>query len=260
MPTAKELETAADAIWRHWQDGQVMSELPANIRPSSRREGYQAQAAAAVRGTPYGWKIAATSKMGQQHIGVDGPLAGRLLKERVHPSGSRISIAQNRMRVAEPEFAFRLGRGLPARKDLYKVADVLDAVDALIPAIEVPDSRFADFAKVGGPQLIADFACARDFVIGEPTAPDWRDLDLVTYKVDAVVPGKLERQGIGSNVLGDPRIALVWLVNELSGLGVDLEKGEIITTGTCMQPIEIVPGDEVRADFGVLGKVAAKFV
>ncbi len=261
MPTAEDLKLAADRIWTHWRDGSVTAALPVAIRPMTRPEGYAAQAHLEGRSTTplFGWKIAATSKMGQNHIGVDGPLAGRILAERVKRSGDTVSLAHNRMRVAEPEFAFRAGRDLAPRSAPYSVDEVLDAMDALIPSIEVPDSRFADYAKVGGPQLIADNACAHDFVAGEPTTADWRRIDLSQHKVAATIPGKLEREGIGSNVLGDPRIALAWLVNELSGIGVTLRKGQLVTTGTCMQPIDIVPGDDVRADFGVLGKVSAKF-
>ena len=73
--------------------------------------GIRIQAAlAAHSANPHvGWKIAATSAAGQSHIGVDGPLAGRLLAERCHDAGAEISFGNNRMAVGEPEFAFRLG-------------------------------------------------------------------------------------------------------------------------------------------------------
>ena len=64
----------------------------------------------------YGWKIAATSQAGQQHIHVDGPLAGRLLAERVLPAGACFSLAGNQMRVCEGEFAFRMGQTLAPRE------------------------------------------------------------------------------------------------------------------------------------------------
>jgi 2-keto-4-pentenoate hydratase len=73
--------------------------------------------------------------------------------------------------------------------------------------------------------------------------------------VIGAVPGRETRTGTGGNVLGDPRIALAWLVNELSGIGVALRAGEVVTTGTCIVPLPIAPGDRVRADFGALGDV-----
>ncbi len=261
MSTIKQAEDAATLLWRSWQSGSVVGALPADVRPASRRDGYaiQAEVRRLFGRDNTGWKIAATSKAGQAHIGVDGPIAGRLPGERTHASGATILLAGNRMRVAEPEFAFRCGTRITQRTAPYTVAEVLAAMDALIPAIEVPDSRFEDFAKAGGAQLIADCACARDFVLGTPTAAHWRDLDLSGHPVRASIAGRLERDGIGANVLDDPRLALTWLVNELSGLGIALEPGEVVTTGTCMTPLEIQPGDHVIADFGVLGRVEARF-
>jgi 2-keto-4-pentenoate hydratase len=253
---------AATILWRNWLAGSVIRNLDNHSQPQTRREGYEVQARVAgfSQVQPTGWKIAATSKAGQAHIGVDGPLAGRLIGERTHASGASISLTGNRMRVAEPEFAFRCGTRLAPRAEPYTVAEAVAAMEALIPAIEVPDSRFEDFAKAGAPQLIADCACARDFVLGVPTIADWRSLDLAQHKVHGTVAGRIERAGIGSNVLDDPRIALTWLVNELSSLRITLEPGEVVTTGTCMPPLAIEPGDHVTADFGVLGRVEAHFV
>ena len=72
------------------------------------------------------------------------------------------------------------------------------------------------------------------------------------------IVGKVSREGIGSNVLGDPRFALAWLANELSSLGITLRAGQVVTTGTCLVPLEIAPGDHVRMDFGVLGRVECR--
>lgn len=263
---ATTIQMAAGLIWGHWQAGTQLDALPESVRPRSRVDGYAVQSVLAMHGRKEftGWKIAATSAAGQAHIGVDGPLAGRLLGERTFPSDAKLSLAHNRMRVAEPEFAFRAGRDLPPRRQPYKVADVVAAMDAVIPALEVPDSRFQDFVAAGTAQLIADNACAHEFVLGRPSGANWRGLDFPSYTVHATLRKadgrKIERDGIGSNVLGDPLIALTWLVNELSGMGLTLTAGQVVTTGTCMQPLAIEPGDHVHADFGALGEIAASFV
>jgi 2-keto-4-pentenoate hydratase len=137
--------------------------------------------------------------------------------------------------------------------------EVLAAVEALHPAIEMPDARYNDFASVGGPQLIADNACAHQFVLGSPAPESWRDVDLRTHTVRGSVSSGLMREGSGANVLDDPRIALTWLVNELSGLGETLKAGQVVTTGTCMIPLEVAPRDAVRADFGDFGAVSLRF-
>jgi hypothetical protein len=90
---------------------------------------------------------------------------------------------------------------------------VLAAVDTLHPAIEVPDSRYEDFAKVGAAQLIADNACAHHFVLGPATHADWRSRNLAEHAVTGNVSGKLRRDGKGANVLGDPRPAVTQFVS-----------------------------------------------
>ena len=261
MLTRLHAEKASELLWSYWQEGRRLAELPAQLRPATRAEGYAIQAGLENRsGVPlFGWKIAATSTAGQQHINVDGPLAGRILGERVRDAAAPLPFGANAMKVAEAEFAFRFARDLPPRAKPYAVAEVLDAVASLHPAIEVPDSRYDDFVKVGAPQLIADNACAHDFVLGVATSAAWRSMDLVEHQVKGTVAGKLERDGKGANVLGDPRVALTWLVNELSGLGITLGSGQVVTTGTCVIPLPIAPGDEVMADFGVLGRLAIRF-
>ena len=106
-------------------------------------------------------------------------MAGRILAETVIPDGGTASMAGNEMRVAEPEFAFRMRFDLPERTTPYTMQQVLDAVDTLHPAIEIPDSRFSDFVSAGAAQIIADNACAHLFVLGPATSADWRSRDQI---------------------------------------------------------------------------------
>jgi 2-keto-4-pentenoate hydratase len=251
---------AADILWEHWRRGTHIDGLPESVRPCNRTEGYaiQREVQASAGQALSGWKIAATSIPGQRHIGVDGPMAGRLLADRTFRSGSEVPLGGSLMRVAEPEFAFAFGRDLAPRAAPYTTGEVLEAVASLHPAIELPDSRYTDFAHAGEAQLIADNACANDLVIAPAAQVPWRTLDLVTHRVTAEVVGRYVREGSGAAVLGDPRVALTWLVNELSGIGETLRAGQVVITGTCMASLEIEEGDEVRVDFGVLGSVEVR--
>lgn len=256
---------AAQLIWQHWQAGTTLSDIPAPIKPQNRAQGYAAQAALPqVSGRQVlGWKIAATSAAGQQHINVGGPLAGRILSGQTFAPDAIIPAFGNRMRVAEPEMAFVMGHSLPARAAAYDLPEVLAAVRSLNPSLEMPDSRFASFTAAGEAQLLADNACAHQFILG-PAAPEsWRSIDLSQHPVHGRITHRdgtsLTRDGSGATVLGDPRKALVWLVNELSSMGIDLLAGQFVTTGTCMQPLELTEGDVVLADYGVLGQVGMRF-
>ncbi len=163
----------------------------------------------------------------------------------------------NIMMVAEAEFAFKFARPLPKREHPYTQEEVLAAVESLHPAIEVPDSRYNAFVTVGAPQLIADTACADWFVLGAPTAADWRARDLVGHAVAAYRNGEQVATGSGANVLGDPRLALTWLVNELRTYADGIAAGQFVTTGTCVIPVPIQRGDKIRVDFGEFGTVTA---
>ncbi|MDB5736055.1 MAG: Hydratase [Alphaproteobacteria bacterium] len=243
-------------LYGHWKDQTRLGALP--VRPADRAAAYRIQAGIEDFSTAllFGWKIAATSLAGQKHIGVDGPMAGRLLAERRVPDGGATPLGNNLMRVAEMEFAFRMAQDLPPRPQPYAQDEVLAQVSALHPAIEIPDSRYNDFVTAGEAQLIADNACAHRYVIGAATSFDWRALDLAAHKVRALRNDAVAEDGTGANVLGDPRIALTWLANELSRLDLILKAGQVVMTGTCVKPLAIAVGDRIAGDFGVLGTVS----
>src|SRR5258708_29040882 len=260
MLDRNQIAAASKTLHDHWRARTKCAGIDVDQRPGERAEGYAIQAAIEKYSSEplFGWKIAATSEAGQKHINVDGPMAGRILAETVISDGGTASMAGNEMRVAEPEFAFRMRVDLPARTTPYTVQQVLDAVDTLHPAIEIPDSRFADFVSAGAAQIIADNACAHLFVLGPATTADWRSRDLVEEKPVTTMRGQ-QFIGHGKNVLGDPRLALTWLANELRQLGVTLKAGRVVTTGTCHPPLPIQAGVFCAVDFRVLGKVSVGF-
>jgi 2-keto-4-pentenoate hydratase len=268
MQTAPPMkEPAPDMKWRKaaaslltpWRLNTRIAGIPPDLRPSTRSEGYRVQAAlAGLTGEAgIGWKIAATSVAGQKHIGVSGPMAGRLLESRRKGEGAPVSIGSSAMKVGEAEFAFLMGRDLPPRERAYTVDEVLAASAALYLAIEFPDSRYQDFVRAGEAQLIADLACSGWMILG-PRAPEsWRSTDLAGHRVGAWIDGRKAADGIGSNVLGDPRIALAWVANEISREGMGLKADDIVITGTCVAPVPVSAGQRFLADFGTLGRVSA---
>ena len=256
---------AARTLANHWLSGRHLDALPADCRPATLAEGRAVQALwESVTGDRIaGWKIAATSVAGQRHIAVGGPLAGPVFAHRVQGSGAVLDLTHNGMRVAECEIVFRMGQTLAPRAKPYARAEVLAAVQSLHPGIEAPDSRFTAFEGAGEAQLIADCACCNDMLVGAAVTLNVLDVrvnELPSLVVQARVSDGRRAEGIGSNVLGDPVAALVWLVNELSRTGRTLHAGQFVTTGACVAPIPVLPGQQVDADFGWIGRIAAKFV
>lgn len=251
---------AADFLWRTRIEQRRIEALPEHLRPRSLAEGYAIQDAmvASAAQPVSGWKIAATSKAGQAHIAVTEPLAGRLFKNFILEDGASLPAAPLHMKVMEAEFAFRMARDLSPRTVAYEQSEVCDAVAALHLAIEVPDARFERFAEIGPAQIAADDAFASWFLLGQQV-PDWRSLDLSTQRVCALNGGTVAAEGSGAHVLGDPCIALTWLANHLSQRGIGLKAGDIVTTGTCITPPTVAPGDRVVAAFAGLGQVTVAF-
>lgn len=246
----------AAMLWSAWQSGVRVEVLPEELHPRSVDTAWVAQRQlSAMIGPTYGWKIAATSPAGQAHIGVDEPLPGPLNESFLRSSGENVPSDALHMRVVEAEFAFRLGRDV---REGASPDDVMQAVDALHLAIEIPDSRFSDFEKVGGPALLADCACAGYFVLG-PEVQEWRDDDLSLKRTEITINGETAARGGGAAVLGDPRRALIWLAQELDGRGSPLCAGDVVTTGTTTIPPAIGPGDEVCATFDGYGQVRVQF-
>src|SRR6516162_8355590 len=139
MLDAKQIAAASAALRDQWRHGTKLTNLPLSIRPHDRVQGYAVQAELEKQSGAalFGWKIAATSEAGQRHINVAGPMAGRILFDTLVTDGGTASMAGNIMRVAEPEFAFRMSQDLRPRAAPYSVAAVLVAVATLHPAIEI---------------------------------------------------------------------------------------------------------------------------
>lgn len=251
---------SAAVIAKCWREASKCTDLDPAFRPQTLLEGYQAQAKLAqlMSDEVVGYKLAATALTGQRHLQVDEPVIGRLLSSRVVQTDANIAMQGNRMRVAECEFVFKLGRDLPPRDKHYSVDEVSAAIDSLHPGLEFPDSRFADFVTAGAAQLAADNACTHWMVIGAATDQPWRDTDLTTHKTSLVINNSVVTRGQGADVLDSPLLALTWLANQHAMLGEGLTAGQFVTTGVTGLPCPITEGDLVCADLGIFGSVSAQ--
>jgi 2-keto-4-pentenoate hydratase len=220
-------------------------------------DGYAVQAMLAdQRGDAVlGWKIAATSAAGRAHISVEHPLAGRLYQPIVLSDGATVELGANRMGVAEAEFVLVVNRDLPPQETPYTEEQIAQAIGELRPGLEIPDSRFSDFTKVGAASLIADNACAQLFVLGEPTTETFDPRALGEHGTQLLVNDQVVTRGTGDDAMGGPLVALTWLVNTINAQGLTLHSGEFVTTGVTGAPSPIAPGDTVRVDLGKFGSV-----
>jgi 2-keto-4-pentenoate hydratase len=258
--TAQRIQEAAGELWQAWSSASALDALPPDLRPADLDEGYAIQRALDdLAGPAAGWKIAATSKAGQDHLGASGPMVGRLYELERRETGAALSVSGMQMRSAEPEFAFVLAKDIAPGPEEPSLDEMLAAVDSLVLAIEVPDSRFSDFTQVGVPSLAADAMCGGFFITG-PSVADWRSLDLAAQPARLLCDGREVSAGSGAAVLGDPREALRWMAGEVLGRGWPLRAGDIVLTGASAPPVAVHAGDALEAVFDGLGSVQVEFV
>ncbi|WP_285486924.1 2-keto-4-pentenoate hydratase [Amycolatopsis taiwanensis] len=202
-----------------------------------------------------GHKVGLSSPAMQQQMGVNQPDYGHLLAGMFHLEHLPIDAGAFLQPRIEPEIAFVLSGRLSGPG--VTAADAIRAVDFVVPALEIVDSRITEW-KISIVDTIADNASSGGVVLGsKPTPLSSVDLRLVGCTLR--IGGELVATGAGGAVLGSPLNALVWLANTLGPLGIDLEPGHVVLPGSMTRAFPVRPGDAVFADMGPLGGVTAVF-
>jgi 2-keto-4-pentenoate hydratase len=176
-----------------------------------------------------GYKIGITTKRMQAMCGIDSPVAGVILADRVHASGASLRASAYGRVGLEFEIAVRLKRDLVPDGGVPAPAHVAAAVDAVAPAIEIIDDRNANYGSLDALSLIADNAWNAGIVLGD-FVHDWPDL--ASIEGIASVDGKPIDRGLGRDVLGHPFHAVAWLAKHLVEQGSGLHAGDIVMTGS----------------------------
>ncbi|MPZ83597.1 MAG: 2-keto-4-pentenoate hydratase [Actinophytocola sp.] len=201
-----------------------------------------------------GYKVGLTSEAMQRQLGVSSPDHGPVFESTVYRSGAAVAVGELIAPRVEAEIAFVLGsalRGPGVTRD-----DAAGAVRAAVPAIEIIDSRIADW-RIGLADTVADLASSAAVVLGDEVpllGADSRELAVVLERDGAEVAS-----GVGAAALGDPVGVLAWLANVLGPYGVTLEPGQVIMTGALHAAVPLAAGDTFTARFDLLGEVRAAF-
>jgi 2-keto-4-pentenoate hydratase len=202
-----------------------------------------------------GRKIGLTSEVVQLQLGVDRPDFGVLFDDMGYASGSIVPFARLLQPKVEAEIAFVLGADL-ADGDLG-AEQVRDAVDHVVAAVEIVDSRVAGW-DISFADTVADNASSGGFVLGTTRRP-LSEVDTVAATMRLSVDGSEVSTGVGSACLGDPVNALAWLAATARDLGDPLRAGQLVLAGA-LGPMAVVrAGSSVLADIDGLGEVVFRF-
>lgn len=257
---AASLDKAAAVLLDAYATGTPVPPLTTTFPEISVTDAYAIQLAQVERwkadgAVVTGHKVGLTSAAMRQQLGVDQPDYGHLMDTMFHLEAAPIGIGRFLQPRVEPEIAFVLGRPLSGPR--VTAAQAVAAVDFVLPALEIIDSRIADW-KITLADTIADNASSGGVVLGtRPTRLDAVDLALAGCLLHR--NGNLVQTGAAGAVLGSPLNALIWLANTLGERGVTLEAGHVVLPGSVTAAIPVAAGDTVTATFAGLGTVTACF-
>ncbi len=252
------IEQAIDAFW---QCARERKAPPAEwMKRLSREDAYRVQLGVLARHVragerQAGWKVGLTSKAMQIQQGVHEPVLGFLLVSGERPSGTRFRFTELIDPGFENELCLTVGTTLRGPGIATEQAQA--ALSAMAPAFEIIEKR-GDFAADLNVSL-ADNAQQRAYVTGG-AMPVPAGFDLATVAAEISVNGAASERALGREVLGTPAASIAWLANKLAELGLALEAGMKVMSGSFTRQYPLSRGDRIEARFDPVGPVRAEFV
>lgn len=243
----EELDATADRLFAAYRDGRATTP-PTETLDLDIADAYRLQSAALDRrdAAPIGYKLGFTNDRIQDQIGVDRPASGRLLTDTVLEDG-----AVETDELVDPRFEPEIGFVLDGLSPPVFDHDVLSATRAVVPAVEIVDSRTGGWS-LSPADAIADNALASRIVVGGRSASvDDRDLSMEAVQVRK--NGRLIETGVGANALGHPVRAVRWLANETA-----IPPDSLVLTGSLTPALSFVAGDTIEVRFSTLGSVSVR--
>jgi 2-keto-4-pentenoate hydratase len=243
-----------DAMARHMWDARRAREnyanLPAALTPASIAEAYQAQEvyyrlAEPVYGPVGGVKVATTTKVMQQLMGITHPCGGAIFANTIHTSPARIRKSDFVNLRIESEIALKLGRDMPTAAAPWTAASVAPYVAGGMPAYELIEDRNAVYTETSAVSMIVENCWNGGVVIGAPKPVSAQDVLGISGQQT------LNGKPLGSGKSEDPFATLAWLANLLAERGRALDAGMVVITGSLIPTFSIEVGD--RAVFTVEG-------
>ncbi len=215
----------------------------------------------AAGATVVGRKIGATSEAVQRQLGVDQPDFGYLLSDMDVSHGANGAPISMRTLVqprVEAEVAFLLGADVaPTDEADITIEVVRAAVEVALPALEIVDSRIADW-QIGFTDTVADNASSGLFVVGDVGRP-LAELEPRDVVMSLTINGEEKSAGAGSACLGDPLEALRWLAVQAHRFGDPLRAGQVVLSGALGPFVPFSAGDRVEASISGFATLSVEF-
>ncbi len=249
-PVIEQVSTLLVNAHRNFQQ---IERAPDDIKALTLDQVYAIQdRVAAEMGGVGGWKVSAPSP------DVD-PIAAPLFASLIGPTPASLPASRFHALGVEAEFGFRFGRALLPRSEFYTREEIISAIEAMEPTIEVVDSRLGAWAQNDAMWKLADNQINGYLVHGPPVLR-WHDIDFSSFPVELWIDGTVAVPAEESrNPAGDLLRLTSWLVNHLVTTRSGIQSGDIVTTGSYTGLLWVQPGQDVVARYPGIGEVSVHF-
>jgi 2-keto-4-pentenoate hydratase len=258
-------DLAAAQLCATRQQRVALDRLPAELEPRDETEAYAIQdalhtcLATTSWGGVVGYKIGCTTLVMQQYLRIPNPCAGAIFASTVQHRHGRYAHADFVRVGVECEIAVLLADDLGATQTPVDRAAAARAVGACMAAIEIVDDRYVDYRGLGAPTLIADDFFGAGCVVGQ-AVPDFDPARLADASASMRIDDRDVGSGVGTDILGQPLEALVWLANNLAQRGQHLRRGEFVLLGSLVQTQWVAAGQSIVIENDRLGTASVDFV
>lgn len=253
-------EAAAALLKAAHADGRAIAPLRERLARADQEGAYAVQEAntrawLAEGRRLVGRKIGLTSLAVQKQLGVDQPDFGMLFADMAVGDGEPVAAGRLIQPKVEAEVALILGRDLSHERHTY--ADLIRATEYALPAIEIVDSRIAEW-NIRFLDTVADNASSGLFVLGGRPVR-LADVDLTACAMEMRLGDEIVSRGNGRACLGSPLNAAVWLADVMVRCGRPLQAGDIVLTGALGPMVAVRSGQRFDVAIEGLGSVSALF-
>ncbi len=253
--TEAKIQELAAAVDEAARKSEPLTMLTAEVPELTLEEAYTIQRVSMGRRVErgesvIGMKMGLTSRAKMEQMGVHNPIYGHLTDKMRLADGATIRVEDYCHPRVEPEIAFIMGKDLSGA---VTAAEAMTAVEGVVAALEVIDSRYRDF-KFTLIDVVADNASSTGFVLGSkvvaPEAVELGNLGMIMSR-----NGEVEETGSSAAILEHPARSLAALAGMLAERGEGLKAGQVVLAGGATKAIHLHPGDRVVLEVEGLGTV-----
>ena len=198
-----------------------------------------------------GFKAGLTNEKSQNRFGVRMPVSGVLFASGIRDTNIRIDRQHSKRLMIETEIGFVVGK--PIDKPVSNISKLKRRIRSIVAAIELPDLEFEDMSELKGVDIISGNVSAYAYILGD--AQKRKKINLSNVSLILSREGEIINSGSGSDLLGDPWEAALWLVNNTISQGWSIQPGHILLAGAMGKMLPAKPGNYV-ADFDELGRIS----